>query len=135
MARNRKPPSKSVRSDSPPSESAKEQLISGYKGGPQAKRPRGIGKQPPQTSNRRAKAHEPPPEVRSHFDPEEDPNMQGPPHRPEWLKRSPSLQGLAGRPHARGARAEDAEEEEQRGPPRSTHTRHGRQKVPGKRPH
>ena len=136
MARNRKRPSREVGSDSPPSKSAKEQLISGHKGGPQAIRPRGIGKQPPQTSGRRKKAHEPRPLERRHFDPEEDPNLQGEGDpRPDSIKESPAIQGLAGRAHSGATRASDAEEEEQRGPPRSTHTRHGRQKIPGKRPH
>lgn len=135
MPRNRKRPSRKVGSDSPPSESAKEQLISGYKGGSQSSRPRGIGKQPPQTSGRRGKAHEPRAAKRRSFAPEEDPNLQGEPNRrPDSIRESPSMQGLAGRAHSGGTRARDAEEEEQRGAPRATHTRHGRQKMPGKRP-
>jgi len=101
MARNRKRPSRDVGSDSPPSKSAKQQSISGHRGGPQGQRPRGIGKQPPQTSGRRAKAHEPSRRVRGRFWPDEDPALQGDePSSPETLKRDPSLQGLAGRGHS-----------------------------------
>jgi len=134
MARNRKQPSRTVGSQSPASESAKEQSISGYKGGPRGERPAGSGRQPPQSSGRRAKAHEPEPDVRRNFEPEDDPDLQGAPHQsPDKIRQSPSLQGHAGRSHSGGTRAGDSEEEAGRGSPRSGHTRHGRQNLPGDR--
>lgn len=120
---------------SPASGSAKKERIAGTKGGPQAacERPR-VPKQP-QTSGRWSARREHPVTERRSFAPEEDPELQGAgaPHA-ERVEREPRLQGLDARNGSHRACGERTEEAGQRGEPAGRHTRHGRQKVPG-RPH
>jgi hypothetical protein len=126
---------KDVGSRSPAKGEAKEQQIAGAASGPQEAQtpPRDGGKQPPQTSGRRAAAHEHVASERKNFEPEEDPSEQGRgAARPERIKQQSSQQGIGGRSPAHAGRTERAEEESQKGPPREGHTRTGRQHLPGK---
>jgi hypothetical protein len=126
---------KDVGSDSPASESAKQQRMSGTSGGPQASGERGSGKQPPQTSGRRDPAHEHEGTVRKGYDAAQDPEKQGDGDPgPEQLKDSPSMQGHGGAGGgSRGASAEDTTERSHAGEPQGERTTGGRQKEPGDR--
>ncbi len=84
-----------VGAESPASGSAKEQLISGARGGPRQARSRGKGKQPPQNSGRRSARHLHRPAEPKSFAPDEDPDLQGTGRpSPESLRRRSSLRGL-----------------------------------------
>ncbi|MGQ0814175.1 MAG: hypothetical protein ACT4O1_06880 [Gemmatimonadota bacterium] len=74
---------------------------------PQGERRAGIGRQPPQPSNRRSAKHEHLPYESKGYSPEEDPAEQGLPHTsPDVIKRSASEQGLRGSPqHTRRKRS------------------------------
>jgi hypothetical protein len=134
MAKQKRP--KDVGSDAPGSRIAKEQRMAGMSSGPQEARdaPR-TPKQPPQTSNRRGKAHEHEPTVRKGYEAAQNPERQGDGDPgPEQIRERSSLQGHAGRSHGSGAtRAEDKVERSQRGTPAGGHTKEGRQQVPGDR--
>jgi hypothetical protein len=94
--RNRKP--QDIGSDSPASESAKEQRIAGTKGGPQAGRQQPkTPKQPPQTSGRRDPAHEHAGTVRRGYEAARDPERQGDGDPgPGQIAEDPSQQGHRG---------------------------------------
>jgi hypothetical protein len=122
------------RQSSPPSEAMKEQQIAGARGGPQQEREEpDTERQPPQTSNRRSKAHEHAPKERE-FSASNNPNDQGEGSPgPEQLKRQSSMQGHGGRSHSGAPKTPEKDESSQRGEPKEEHTRGGRQKMPGDR--
>jgi hypothetical protein len=133
MAERKRP--KDVGSDSPGSRIAKEQRMAGTSSGPQEGQdaPR-TQKQPPQTSNRRGKAHEHEPTVRKGYEAAENPEAQGDGDPgPEQLGERSSLQGHAGRSHSGRTHASDITERSHEGTPSQGHTREGRQRVPGDR--
>lgn len=119
-----------IGADSPASGEAKRQSIAGARGGPRQAQTRGKERQPPQSSGRRSKRHEHLPTARKSFSPEEDPSLQGrggP--SPEMITRS--QQGIEPRSGSHSAHGERTEELGQQGPPDHSHTRAGRQRVPG----
>lgn len=134
MAERKNP--KDVGRDAPGSEVAKEQRMAGMSGGPQeAKEAPRTPKQPPQTSNRRGRAHEHEPTVRKGYEAAQNPERQGDGDPgPEQIRKNSSMQGHAGRAHGSGqAQGNDATERSQSGTPSGGHTREGRQRVPGDR--
>jgi hypothetical protein len=100
MAERKSP--KDVGRDSPGSRTAKEQRMAGTSGGPQeAREAPATPKQPPQTSNRRGKAHEHERTVRRGYEAAQDPERQGDGDPgPEQIRERSSVQGRAGRGHA-----------------------------------
>jgi hypothetical protein len=126
---------KDVGSKSPPSESAKEQRMSGSKGGAQASGgSAGQDKQPPQTSGRRDPAHEHDGTVRKGYDAAQDPERQGDGDPgPEQIRDSSSMQGAAGGAGGGMGQGSRKQESAQSGDPQDGHTRSGRQKAPGDR--
>lgn len=89
---------KDLGKESPASGEAKEQSISGTRGGPQQSRPRGTPKQPAQTSGRRSKRHEQAPKARKSFAPDEDPSEQGEGEpSAETIKKRSDQQGIDAR--------------------------------------
>src|SRR5690606_1119828 len=121
-----------VGAKSPASGSAKQQNISGARGGPRQARQRGKGKQPAQTSGRRSARHQQPPTERKSFAPDEDPDLQGTGRpSPDRIRTRSSIQGISGRSGSHAAQGDRTEEIGRRGAPRGGHTRHGRQHVPG----
>jgi hypothetical protein len=120
--------------DSPGSEEANEQGMSGKRGAEQARIP-GMEKQPEQGSTRSPAArHEQEPERTKHFEAGHAPSEQG-----EKEHRSPEVvrehqMGAHPKSGSHSAHGERTEEEAQRGEPETTHTRAGRQKTPGHRP-
>ncbi|HEX2168124.1 MAG TPA: hypothetical protein VHG09_12900 [Longimicrobiales bacterium] len=132
---DRKTP-KDVGRDAPGSKIAKEQRMAGTSSGPQeAKDAPPTPKQPPQTSNRRGKAHEHEPTVRKGYEAAQNPERQGDGDPgPEQISERSSMQGHGGRAHGSGpARGNDSTEQSQGGTPSGGHTREGRQSVPGDR--
>jgi hypothetical protein len=119
-------------SQSPASKEAKEQGMSGARGGPQEAGPRPeTERQPPQTSGRRDPRHEHAPEQRAGFGPENAPSNQGDGEpSPERIARN--QQGIEARSGSPRAQDHDAVREAQAGEPRDAHTSAGRQQVPGK---
>jgi hypothetical protein len=126
---------KDVGSKSPASESAKEQRMSGSKGGAQASGgSAGSGKQPPQSSGRRDPAHEDDGNVRKGYDAAQDPERQGDGDPgPEQIRDSSSMQGAGGGAGGGTGLGERSQESAQTGNPQGGHTRSGRQKSPGDR--
>lgn len=120
--------------DSPGSEEANEQGMSGRRGAEEAQI-RGMQEQPEQGSNRSpAAGHQQEPERAKHFEAGHAPSEQG-----EQEHRSPQVikehqMGAHPKSGSHSAHAERIEEEAQRGEPDTTHTRAGRQKTPGHRP-
>jgi hypothetical protein len=134
MADERRTP-KDVGTDSPASETAKQQRMSGTSSGPQEGResPR-TEKQPPQTSGRRDPAHEHRGTVRRGYEAAEDPERQGDGDPgPDQIRKSPDMQGIGGSGAGGQVGADDAESRAQEGEPEGEHTRQGRQKSPGDR--
>jgi hypothetical protein len=124
---------KDVGSESPPSESAKEQRMSGASGGPQASGSGSSERQPPQTSGRRDPAHEHDGTVRRSFDPGQDPNRQGDGDPgPEQIRNSDAMQGAAGGAGGGLGLGGRNEETAQSGEPQGGHTGSGQQ-APGDR--
>ncbi|HEX7048661.1 MAG TPA: hypothetical protein VF188_00495 [Longimicrobiales bacterium] len=122
-----------IGSDSPATGEAKSQRISGIRGGPRQARTRGKGRQPPQESGRRSARHEQIPTEPKSFAPEEDPSRQGTgAPSPERLAARSRQQGITPRSGMHRAHGETTEAEAQQGPPAHGHTRHGRQRVPGR---
>lgn len=121
-------------SDSPGSEEAKQQAISGVRGAEQ-EQAEGVEKQPRQGSTRApASRHEQAPEVRKHFAEGRAPSDQGErDHRSAEVVKS-HQQGAAPRSGSHSAHGERVEEESQRGEPAAEHTREGRRRAPGHRP-
>lgn len=126
---------KDVGRDAPGSRIAKEQRMAGTSSGPQeAREAPETPKQPPQTSNRRGKAHEHEPTVRKGYEAAQNPERQGDGDPgPEQISERSSLQGHAGRSHAGASRPSDVTEQKHKGEPGGEHTREGRQKIPGDR--
>jgi hypothetical protein len=123
-----------VGSESPASERAKQQRMSGTSGGPQAGReaPR-TEKQPPQTSGRRDPAHEHKGSVRKGYEAAEDPEQQGDGDPgPDRIRKASSQQGHGGAGGGTGG-GSTAGERAQAGEPKGAHTRSGRQRTPGDR--
>jgi|SRR5690606_1317974 len=124
---------KDVGSLSPSTGEAKRQNISGARGGPRAARTPGKEKQPPQDSGRRSRRHEQRPTERKSFLPAEDPSEQGTGEAsPERLKASAAQRGIEPRSGSHTGAGDTTEELAQQGPPDHGHTRHGRQRVPGR---
>lgn len=121
-----------IGAESPARGSAKQQAISGARGGPRQAKQRGKTKQPAQDSGRRAARHLQRPVEAKSFRREEDPDEQGTgePH-PDRLRTRSALQGIGSRSGSHAAHGERTEELGQQGPPDHGHTRHGRQRVPG----
>jgi hypothetical protein len=95
MADERRTP-KDIGTESPASETAKQQRMSGTSSGPQEGReaPR-TEKQPPQTSGRRDPAHEHRGTVRRGYEAAEDPERQGDGDPgPDQVRESEGLQGI-----------------------------------------
>jgi hypothetical protein len=115
--------------DSPATGEAKRQSITGGKGGPRSAKVHGKGKQPPQSSGRRARRHEQASRTAKSFTPEESPVEQGEGERsPERLKARSRLQGLEPRSGSHRAQGERTEEIAVEGPPAHGRTpREGRQ--------
>jgi hypothetical protein len=134
MTEERRTP-KDVGKDSPASESAKQQRMSGTSGGAQASQESGSGKQPPQTSGRRDPRHEHEGTVRKGYDAAQDPQSQGDGDPgPEQIRDSEGIQGHGGAGGTgRTAKNEDVTERSQAGEPQGRHTASGRQNVPGDR--
>jgi hypothetical protein len=134
MAKDRKD-ARDVGSQSPASESAKQQRMSGTSGGPQAGReaPR-TEKQPPQTSGRRDPAHEHEGTVRKGYEAARDPEKQGDGDPgPDQLRKSSSMQGHGGAGGgSRKATVEEKTEHAQAGEPQGDRAE-GRQREPGDR--
>lgn len=133
MAERKNP--KDAGRDAPGSKTAKEQRMAGMSSGPQEARdaPK-TPKQPPQTSNRRGRAHEHEPTVRKGYEAAQNPERQGDGDPgPEQIRERSSLQGRAGRSHGGPGRAQDVTEQAHGGHPAGGHTRAGRQHVPGDR--
>ncbi|HEX2091091.1 MAG TPA: hypothetical protein VHG28_01770 [Longimicrobiaceae bacterium] len=125
-----------VGSDSPASREAKEQGMSGTRGGARAAQdPDPTPGQPAQASGRRGAQHEQPPEERKNFAPGQAPSEQGEKDHPSPHVIAQHQQGIEGRSGSSGgAHGNRAEEESQHGEPRGGHARHGREHLPGDRP-
>jgi hypothetical protein len=120
-----------VGSESPTSEEAQQQGMSGDKGGQQA-RTQGTAKQPAQASGRRPSEREQDPEVRSGFPAGQAPSEQGD-GEPSPHVIAQHQQGIGRQSGSHSAHGERSEEAAQAGEPEGEHTRHGRQSVPGDR--
>jgi hypothetical protein len=102
---------KDVGSQSPASDSAKEQRMSGTSGGAQAsgEPSESGGKQPPQTSGRRNPAHEHEGTVRKGYEAAQDPERQGDGDPgPDQIRESSSMQGHGGAGGGSGTQADES---------------------------
>lgn len=121
-----------IGSDSPASEEAKEQGMSGNKGA-QSEQMAGAGGQPSQASNRRNEQKEPLPEQRRDFAPGHAPSEQGETDHPSPHVIAQHQQGIGRQSGSHGAQGDRSTERAMAGEPREEHTRQGRQSVPGDR--
>lgn len=120
--------------DSPASEEAKKQGMSGDRGAQEGK-VEGTQRQPPQGSNRSPVARfQQPAEERKHFAPGQAPSEQGEKEHPSPDMIRQNQQGAQPRSGSHSAKGERVEEEAQRGDPGGEHTREGRQSTGGTRP-
>jgi hypothetical protein len=128
---------KDVGSDSPASESAKQQRMSGTSGGAQASGESSSsgGSQPPQTSGRRDPAHEHDATVRKGYEAAEEPEKQGDGDPgPDRIAEGSSQQGFGGAGGGTGTGTGGTKQQSaQAGEPQGEHSRSGRQKAPGDR--
>lgn len=123
-----------VGSRSPAGEEAKEQGMSGARGGPGAARePDPRPGQPAQASGRRGARHEQAGEARKGFPAGQAPSEQGEKDHPSPHVIAEHQQGVEPQSAAHTAHGKRTEEEAQRGEPAEEHTRDGRQSVPGDR--
>lgn len=120
--------------DSPASEEAKEQGLSGAAGAREAQID-GVTDQPPQGSDRAPAARfQQPQEQRKHFARGQAPSEQGEKGHPspEMIKKN--QQGGKQQSGSHSSRGERVEEEAQRGEPSGEHTRDGPRDMGGTRP-
>lgn len=120
-----------VGSESPVSEEAKQQGMSGDRGTQASQKPDHRPGQPAQASGRRPAEHEQEPEVRRNFPPGHAPSEQGSKEHPSPHVIAEHQQGKEPRSGSRTAHGNRSEEIAQRGEPEEEHARHGRQHVPG----
>jgi hypothetical protein len=132
--RERQRKARDVGRDSPGSEEAKQQGMSGERGAQEAKI-EGTQRQPPQGSNRSPAARfQQPEEERKHFAPGQATSEQGEKGHPSPDVIRKNQQGAQPRSGSHSAGEERVEEEAQRGEPGGEHTREGRQSAGETRP-
>lgn len=119
-----------VGSESPASEEAKQQGMSGDRGASAAQSPDSRPGQPAQASGRRGAEHRQEPEVRKHFPEGHAPSEQGSKEHPSPHVIAQHQQGIEGQSGSRSAHGNRTEEEAQRGEPSGEHARGSRQHVP-----